>query len=343
MPLNAHEWIPMRLAEYRKLPRGPINCIVVDEPNPELTVAFGADGIAVTTLKDARVALASGCKWPHVRIGGSEGADAGPTGVPWVDANGYLVQLTSALHPDEPLWLDYSPPQNAALSVEAYRLAVCDAAAYGGHWVIRSDAELLPVLSRTAAFFEDRKAWRDYRPIANLAVVFDFAGQQRSFAAEVLNLLSRRLVPYEVIPEARAEAADLTRFAAVLWISNLPPPKQYGGILIRPESGNPFQAAADTHLRMGRRNDLLRLWNDGSMNACYTAAPDDREHLVQLVNYSAANASDAVTLGLARKYKSAFLHTLDDPPKEIAIHPARAGIELRLPAFPVYAAISLRP
>jgi hypothetical protein len=347
MPLNVFDWVPMRWPEswgtpqYRKFPHGPINCLVVDDPSPDLIAAYEADGVAVTSLKDAGVALVQGCKWPQVRTGGSDGADAGPTGVPWIDANGYLVQLARALHPDQPVWLDYGPaPKQGALTADMHRLAICDAAAYGGHWIIRPDSGLLPVMAKTAAFFVDHKVWQAYRPIAKLAVVADFAGPSRALEVEVLNLLPRRRVPYAVIPGARVEATDLSAFAAVLWIGRQP--KKYGGISITPQSDDPFQTAVETHMRMGRRNDLLRLWNDGSMNAFYTASPDGREHLVQLINYSAASPSDAVTLGLARSYKSATLYTLDDEPKEITIRPVRAGIEIQLPPFPVYAAISLR-
>jgi hypothetical protein len=141
---------------------------------------------------------------------------------------------------------------------------------------------------------------------------------------ETLNLLARRLVPYVINP------ADLSGFASVLRLDQ------------KPKSDDPFQIAADAHKQMGRLHDLLRLWNDGSLNANYTASPDGREHLVQLINYAAAPSSDQITLGLARAYKSAVLTTLDDPPKALAIHSVRAGIELQLPPFPVYAAISLR-
>ena len=93
MPLNVRDWVPMRWPEnwgteqYRKFPRDPINCLVVDDPSPDLMAAYATDGVAVTSLKDAGVALVQGCKWPQVRTGGSDGADAGPTGEPWIDAN----------------------------------------------------------------------------------------------------------------------------------------------------------------------------------------------------------------------------------------------------------------
>lgn len=323
--------------QHRSFPRASINCIVLDEPpTAGLSAAYAADGIAVTTLKDPGIVLAPGSKWPQVQTGGNTGTDAGPTGVPWVNANGYLVQLTRALNPGKPVWLDYGAPrENSVLTADMLRLAVCDAAAYGGRWVMRPSTDNLPALIKTADFFVRRQSWQAYRPIANLAVVADFAGANRTLAVETLNLLARRLVPFVINP------ADLSGFAAVLWMRAKAAPKTTG-ILIQPQSDDPFQVAIDTHQQMGRRHDLMRLWNDGSMNAYYSAAQDDREHLVQLINYSAAEASDAITLGLARSYQSAVLTTLDGEPKPLAVHAVRAGVELQLPPFPVYAAISLR-
>jgi hypothetical protein len=276
----------------------------------------------VTTLKDAGVALPQGCKWPGVQTGGNSGTDAGPTGVPWVNANGYLVQLARSLNPGKPVWLDYGT--DSVKTADMYRLAICDAAAYGGRWVLRPETDEWAALNKTADFFLRHQTWQEYRPIANLAVVADFGGPNRALAVETLNLLARRLVPYVINP------ADLSGFASVLRLDQ------------EPKSDDPFQIAADAHKQMGRLHDLLRLWNDGSLNANYTASPDGREHLVQLINYAAAPSSDQITLGLARAYKSAVLTTLDDPPKALAIHSVRAGIELQLPPFPVYAAISLR-
>lgn len=338
---------------YRKFQRGPINCIVFDEPQPELAAAYQSDGLTVTTPHDSGAALAAGSKWPRVQTGGSDGADAGPTGVPWIEANGYLVQLARALDPERPVWLDYGPPpEHTVQTADMFRLAICDAAAYGGHWIIRPDGDVSPALLKTAEFFAGRAAWQRYQPIARLAVVSDFAGPNRALAVEVLNLLPRRLVPYVAIPTARVAVVDLTGFAAVLSIDKQRPStaisaklqefSKKGGILIQPQSDDPFEVAVQTHLALSRRNDLLRLWNDGSMNVYYTASPDGREHLVQLINYAATNSSDAVTLGLARTYKSAVLVTLDDAPKDLPIRPVRAGIEIQLPPFPVYAAISLR-
>jgi len=90
-----------------------------------------------------QLALAfSDCVWPSISLGsrggGTGGAvSAGPTGVPWVDSNGWFILLARALAPVKPVWIVAEPPEkNTVLPVEASLLAVADAAAYGARWVI---------------------------------------------------------------------------------------------------------------------------------------------------------------------------------------------------------------
>ena len=84
------------------------------------------------------------------------------------------------------------------------------------------------------------------------------------------------------------------------------------------------------------------MWNGGSLNVYYTASPGGRAALLQIINYAARTPGQDVTAGLATPYRSARIYTLDQPqPHPIAIHKVRDGIELHLPAFPVYAAIEL--
>src|SRR5579883_2158439 len=49
-------------------------------------------------------------EWPGVRLS-RHGADAeaGPTGVPWVDSNGWAVRLAKAIHPESAVWVAAAP------------------------------------------------------------------------------------------------------------------------------------------------------------------------------------------------------------------------------------------
>ncbi|MGH2668774.1 MAG: hypothetical protein ACRDH5_06610 [bacterium] len=77
--------------------------------------------------------------WPGVRRQRARGggADAGPTGSPWVDSNGWLIRLErlKSAH----VLIASDPPQGAGAS--AFVLAVADAAAYGGRWVVNLGEE----------------------------------------------------------------------------------------------------------------------------------------------------------------------------------------------------------
>ena len=291
--------------------------------------------------------LVHGSTWPQVRTDstGSQ-ASAGPTGNPWVDSNGYRIQIARAVNPEKPVWLDYGLSQDEASPTEdSVRLAIAEACAYGGRWILRPELAPMPVLEKATLFFERFKDWRTYRPVARLAVAADFTGPSRNMAAETLNLLIRRRLPYAVIP---VQALDKTRwqdFAAVLYIGKETPAalRSYKGMLIRPATADPYQIAVDTHMQMSRQSDVLRLWNAGSLNAYYTEAPGGGTRVVHLLNYAARNASGDVTLGLQQGFGSARIITLDDAEwRPLEIRKVRAGIEMRLAPFPVYAAIELK-
>src|SRR5437763_10246077 len=42
-------------------------------------------------------------EWPGVRM--SRDTGAGPTGVPWVDSNGWAIRLAAAQHPGRQIWV----------------------------------------------------------------------------------------------------------------------------------------------------------------------------------------------------------------------------------------------
>src|SRR5947209_5185324 len=80
-------------------------------PRQELLAASGIDCVLEEgDPAPAGITIVKG-EWPGVRIARAGTAvESGPTGVPWVDSNGWLVQLTAALHPGTDVWID-APPQ----------------------------------------------------------------------------------------------------------------------------------------------------------------------------------------------------------------------------------------
>lgn len=230
----------------------PINCLLMPGEDRELhavreraagiglkcLTAAGADAPAAPqqvrilprSTVDWRAAdsilAVSECVWPAV-AGGSGGAQAGPTGVPWVDSNGWFVQLLRTLAPGKPLWLVFEPPEKTVVRAEAYALAVADCEAYGGRWVIALDAaaesdatgarQALEAAGRALRFFEKQARWRAFVPRAVLGVLSDFAGENREVGYELLNLLARRPLPFRVLEKRPGAMPALTGLKAVVY------------------------------------------------------------------------------------------------------------------------------
>ena len=78
--------------------------------------------------------------WPSIRAAKhADGAAAGPTGAPWVDANGWSIHLAHALQPAKPIWVEAVPEKGTLQNDSAYLLAIADSAANGARWVVSLD------------------------------------------------------------------------------------------------------------------------------------------------------------------------------------------------------------
>jgi len=306
----------------------PFNCAVGDDIAPAVAAEMSKCGVTVTSFKNAPALLLEDARWPQVRMGAYGDADAGPTGEPWIDSNGFAIQAARGVSPGKPVWVPSQPPAKRVLNPNDFLLAVCDAAAYGAKWLPSPDVAAWPQIVAAQRLFSEHSAWREYRTVARLAVVSDFAKAHRDLAVETLNLLTRLYVPFEVLPKGRASA--LTRFAMVLNIDD------------QPASTDPWELATRIHAKLGRKNDVVRLWNGGSLNLIYTVANDGQSGLLQAVNYAAHEPGEAVSVWVLSQYRSARIYTLDRPQATpIDLHPASGGVEIYLPPFPVYAAIEL--
>ena len=92
------------------------------------------------------------------------------------------------------------------MPARSYPLAVCDAEAAGGRWVISLDDTLRAGLaeknaaagatwksvSDAVSFFEKHREWKSYRSLGVVGVISDFSGENYDFSGEILNLSSRR-------------------------------------------------------------------------------------------------------------------------------------------------------
>jgi len=212
--------------------------------------------------------------WPGVQMGRArgQGAGAGPTGVPWVDSNGWAVRLSRTLHPDRSAWVNAAPADRAFVTADSYLIAIADSAAYGGRWIVTLDAPLAQGLAAgngaslatwkkvtaAAGFFAAHNAWQNYLPRAVVGVVSDFSGDNEFFSHELLNLLGREGLHYRILPKDQIAAASFESLRAVSYTDGTPPGDdlrrrivafvEAGGTLIAapkwgPVTGTPVKAA----------------------------------------------------------------------------------------------------
>lgn len=219
-----------------------------------MRLATGSPPAGVTILKG---------EWPGVQMPGGSGQGAGPTGVPWVDSNGWSIRLAMARAPESTVWVEAAPKNNG------YRMAIADCAAHGGRWIITLDDRLAAAIASkeaaalatwkdivaTAAFFDAHKDWAAYPAEAVMAVVSDFAGPNEFFGGEMLNLLARAGQHYRIF--LKTKPIVLTGLRAALYADQEPPSPalrkqllefvQAGGLLITaPKWGAPPSTPPNT-------------------------------------------------------------------------------------------------
>jgi hypothetical protein len=236
-------WTPFRWPASWKDPSAlslledaPVDHILIgDSPDlePVRTAALGRQ--LTTGTPPAAAAVVKG-EWPGVRISrGAAQAEAGPTGAPWVDSNGWAVRLAAARHPESAVWVDAPPPRNARLPAEAYLLAIADAAAHGGRWIITLDDQLAAALAArnpqalaawnrittAARFFAAHDRWAEYAAVAVAGVISDFSGPNEFFGQELLNLLSRAGLHHRIL--LKSSPPDFSGLRALIYADAEPP------------------------------------------------------------------------------------------------------------------------
>ena len=101
----------------------------------------------------------------------------------------------------------------------------------------------------------------------------------------------------------------------------------------------PDQVAGDSHLLFSRRNDLVRLYNPGTVNCHGSVQAGGRKQLVQVLNYSVKPATD-VTLWLNAQVRSARFWTMGAAEATTVEKTAASpGSEFGLPQLAVYCAL----
>jgi hypothetical protein len=378
----------------------PVNC-VLDAPSA-IASALKSRGLTAISKEEAAgvASLVPDPVWPSVQMARKgEGADAGPTGAPWVDANGWSVRLMHALFPAKPVWVDVAPPAGTVLDDSAYLLSIAEPAVYGGRAVINLDDGLAKSLAANdpaatgrwrrilgaSQFFEDHRAWSAMEARSNLAVLSDFSGDNEFMAKEFLNLAARRSLFYRIV--VKKPDADLQGAAAVLYVDEQPPAGalhdrlrtlvRSGAMLIGPKSAglpawggdpgespvpgyevrrfgrgrlvmpstpweDPWTLALEVRMLIGRRTDVLRLYNTGIMGAHYTRSKDGSAGVVHLLNYARRAPAQAATVAPGDNFSNARVVSLDGTAKMVPVTQRREAFsEIALPPFNIYCAVEL--
>src|SRR4051794_7823491 len=126
----AREWVPFfwpaawRDAATVDAIRGtPFNCAVGDDFAPAVREALNKIAVDVVSLKSAPATalpatVLNDARWPQVQRGSKGNIDAGPTGPPWIDSNGFAIQAARAVAPDKPVWVTHAAPAGRALTAD---------------------------------------------------------------------------------------------------------------------------------------------------------------------------------------------------------------------------------
>ncbi len=318
---------------------GITHLLVASAPPAEFTAAAEKAGIKVET----RAATIAG-HWPrldpHVQTGPGEGATAAATGEAWIDSNGFLILYHRAMATGKPVLLSYDPPKDARLRPGSFELAVADATVFGGQAVLKLDERMRAGLAaaqprvlaewkRIARQFQfaEQEAFRG-QPAANIAVVAD----KLDPVGEVLNLLARRNLPFQVV----APSAKLDGFAAVISIGR-PPLRVKGPLLIeRKEVGDPSAFANEVRTLMGDRR-LYALANAETIISHPLRLADGRL-AVHLINYAIDPVQDVrLRLMAAGKFSRAQLLAPEkQEPAELKVTSGEVAVpEVRISAVVV--------
>jgi hypothetical protein len=259
-------------------------------------------------------------EWPGIRS--AQEAGAGPTGVAWVDSNGWIARLAAARNPGKTVWIDAAPTNRR------YLLAMADAAAFGARWLVAiDDPAALKPLAAAARFFADHREWETWTPQALIGVVSDF---QTDFSQELLNLLDRAGMHNRVLLKDRLPADPSRGLRTVLY-----PDRD------RKPSDDPYVVANDAVIRVSHRYDLVRCWNTGAMSSNYLVSLDRSKAVVHLIFY-ADRGPDSASVRIVGRWRTAQISSIEQPsPQPVKLISQKDAVEVHLPQVSNYVALQL--
>jgi hypothetical protein len=254
-------------------------------------------------------------KWPHIRSNWvTRNKDvlqvAGRSAQPWIESNAALIRIMAAEQPPDPALLTYQwtpvtvSDADEGPALEDYLVAIAEAGSFGADLVLplhdRFQRRLLlgdpearrdwSELRRSLDFYAANLP-RRYKPIANIGVVA--RAPMASF--EVMNLLARHNLPFEVIPPSQLaqraaaplkllivlEAPDATQTKALAAFE-----RTGGMVRVTNDVPDPNRFALEMRQLLGRDTRVVDIWNGITVVAAPFADPDGTAVLLSLLNYA---------------------------------------------------------
>jgi len=184
--------------------------------------------------------------WPAYNYKGLADGSAGPTGEPWLDANGWLYLYARSRAGQQPVWVRSDPPEDPRTVRQSHlQMQIAEAFAYGGRrplWLTPAMAEGLAAgnekalsdwktLLRLAAWLKQHDEWRAWSAVAPLVVYSDFSGDNEYVAGETMLLAARTQVSFWPVHVGQAAATDLQGRRAALYLDQAPPPPKLLALL----------------------------------------------------------------------------------------------------------------
>lgn len=262
------------------------------------------------------LALEERGKWPHIRTNWVTKRNevlqvSSRTAQPWIEQNAALVRIAQAAQPGAAPLLTY-PWRPITLSdvdegprLEDYLVAIAESGSFGGDLVLplheRFQKNLLLGTPEARAWWKEIRrsiefySWdlpERYRPLANIGVVT--ADPMASF--EVMNLLARHNLPFEIVAPDRLAARGPAAFD-VLVVLNQPQGAQLdalseftkkGGRVFEMLKGvaDPNAFALEVRRILGRERRVIDVWNGITVLTVPYADPDGRSVMVTVLNYA---------------------------------------------------------
>jgi hypothetical protein len=111
-----------------------------------------------------------------------------------------------------------------------------------------------------------------------------------------------------------------------------------GTIAVSPEEwSDPYLVAQDAHRLIGRKNDVVRLWNAGSAITYPTA--EAKRTVVHITNYTGRPSGGLMSLYVVRPHIQARYLDLTGKAEMLKTERKNEGTEVALPVFTSYAAV----